>query len=391
MLTAESEALHQRVRRFARSALQGTPPPEAFDELALAIARHQLAHSPVAAALARYQRSREGTLGALLAVPADAFRRGRVAAHPAAEDVAYFQTSGTTGGAGAHAFRTLETYRELSVAWGRRALLPRLPAGARVTVLALAPPFRPARRSSLGFMLEEFMRCFDGRPLDHAAELAEPTDFDPLDPGRWLLASGAVDVAGLQRGVELAERRGEPVLLLATSFALAWLLEALGGERLALPTGSVVMHTGGFKGHAQTLEPAELAERVISTLALSPRSFIGEYGMTELSSQLYDGGFSPQTAVPGVFIPPPWLRVTPVDPIRFEPVAKGAVGLARFTDLANVDSALCVLTQDQVREVSAGVALLGRRPGARLRGCSLAVEELAKERWRGAPPQAGPA
>ena len=41
------------------------------------------------------------------AVPADAFRRGRVAAHPPEQDVARFQTSGTTGAAGVHAFRTL--------------------------------------------------------------------------------------------------------------------------------------------------------------------------------------------------------------------------------------------------------------------------------------------
>jgi hypothetical protein len=45
-------------------------------------------------------------------------------------------------------------------------------------------------------------------------------------------------------------------------------------------------------------------------------------------------------------------------------------------DLANVDSALAVLTQDRVRRVQGGIVLCGRQPGARLRGCSLAVEAL---------------
>jgi hypothetical protein len=41
-----------------------------------------------------------------------------------------------------------------------------------------------------------------------------------------------------------------------------------------------------------------------------------------------------------------------------------------------VDSSLLILTQDQVRRVPGGVVLLGRRRGASLRGCSLAVEAL---------------
>jgi hypothetical protein len=54
----------------------------------------------------------------------------------------------------------------------------------------------------------------------------------------------------------------------------------------------------------------------------------------------------------------------------------GEIGLARFTDLGNVDSAVCVVTQDLVRRVDGGVELLGRQPGATPRGCSLAIEAL---------------
>lgn len=384
---ALSDELHERVRRFAKGAVCGRP-PESFEELAVAIARYQLAHNPAVASLARHHG--ESVAFAAVAVPADAFRRGRIAAHPESADAARFHTSGTTGGSGVHAFRTLETYRSLALLWGRRALLSHLPPNTRVTVLALAPPFEPARRSSLGFMMQEFMRDFDGRRLAVAARANAPADtaapaFDALEPGRWLLHGGRIDVGALRGAVSLAERRAEPVLLLATSFALVWLLEELAGARVPLSPGSVVMQTGGFKTHARTLDEAELAARVIETFQIEPQRLIGEYGMTELSSQLYATGRRSCSAAAGVFAAPPWLRVTPVSPIDLSPVPSGEIGIARFTDLGNVDSALCVLTQDRVRAVAGGIELLGRRPGARLRGCSLAIDELRSVAPRAEP------
>jgi hypothetical protein len=238
-------------------------------------------------------------------------------------------------------------------------------------VLALAPRFEPERRSSLGYMMQEFMRAFDGRALSGESR------FSPDEAGRWLLAEGRVDVAGLRAGVEIAARRGEPLLLLATSFALVWLLDTLGGERLPLPPGSVVMLTGGFKGRARSLDATELGAALCRTFESEPSRLIGEYGMTELSSQLYDAGLIAGGEAQSVFVEPPWLRVTPVDPVSLEPVREGEIGLACFTDLGNVDSALRVLTQDRVRRVAGGIELYGRQPGARLRGCSLAVELLA--------------
>lgn len=386
-----SEALHERVRRFAwralgaESARAGAPAastagqaePETFEALALDIARFQARHGAASARLCRHHGAAFESLASVPAVPADAFRLGRIAAHSEAEDVARFYTSGTTGGAGCHPFRTLATYRELCVAWGRRALLG---DRARCTVIALAPPFEPERRSSLGFMMHEFMRELDGRGLDGA-------DLDAGAPERWLLASGRVDVDGLRRGARTAAERGEPLLLLATSFALVWLLDELAGAPLILPAGSRVMLTGGFKGRARSVNERDLAAALCETFGFGPERLIGEYGMTELSSQLYDAGRHGAHG-PSVFAEPPWLRVTPVNPISLAPVADGEEGLARFTDLANVDSALNVLTLDRVRRVDGGIVLCGRQPGARLRGCSLAVEALAG--WPGSAREAAP-
>jgi hypothetical protein len=384
--TRASEALHARVREFARTTLPLAPigPPSAstgmldasldvsgdearFEALALDIARFQAEHNPAFARLCRHRAAQLSSLAGVPAVPADAFRLGRVAAHPESRDVARFLTSGTTGGSGRHVFRTLETYAALSVAWGRHALLG--DGRHRVTVLALAQPFEPERRSSLGYMVQRFMQELDGRSL-------KGQGFEPLEPGRWLLGESSVDLAGLRRGAELAARRGEGVLLLATSFALVWMLDELAGASLPLPRGSVVMWTGGFKGRSRRVDAAELGGALCRTLSLEPQQLIGEYGMTELSSQLYDRGFLPESEQPSVFVAPPWLRVTPVDPLSLEPVRSGEMGLARFTDLANVDSALNVLTQDLVRRVPGGLVLCGRQAGARLRGCSLAIEVL---------------
>jgi hypothetical protein len=370
---ARSEMLHARVRRFGLDRLRHGTASDSFEQLALEIADYQRSHNPVLARLAAAVGAQPSAprLGPFPIVPADAFRLGRVAVFDASADVVRFQTSGTTGRSGMHAFRTLDTYRELSLAWGRERLLARAAPAGRVTVLALAAPFEPERRSSLGYMMQEFMQQFDARALGSGAA------FDPLEPGRWLLAPGALDLAALERGAQLAWRRAEPLLLLSTSFALGWLIDALQGACLPLPPGSVVMHTGGFKGHAQQRNAAELGAAVSRALAVPSERLLGEYGMTELSSQLYDGGFTQGPDGQSVFVEPPWLRVTAVDPTSLAPVPVGEVGLACFTDLANIDSALVVLTQDEVRRVPGGLVLLGRRPGARVRGCSLAAEALA--------------
>jgi hypothetical protein len=362
----ESDALHARVRRFGLASLErageAREPRDSFASLAFDIAAYQGRHNPVLARLTANAPVTSSLL-ALPAVASDVFRLTRVAAHSEAEDVVRFQTSGTTGGAGVHPFRRLDTYRELSVAWGRRALLG---TRAEVTVLALQTPFEPARRSSLGFMMQAFIERFDRHAHDGAS--------------RWLLSDAGLDLAALERGVAAARDRREPVLLLATSFALVWLLEALRERRLPLPPGSIVMHTGGFKGKSREVPAPELVRDVCRALALEPRQLIGEYGMTELSSQLYDRGFSLAADGPGsVFVTPPWLEVLVVDPLTFAAVPDGEIGLARFVDLCNIDSALVIQTQDRVRRVPGGIELHGRLPGAVLRGCSLATEELAEQ------------
>lgn len=360
-LLEESDLLHAHVRALARG-----DGDESFDTLALDIARFQARWS---AGYRRLLDARGGALDsvdAIVAVPTDAFRLTRVAVHPAELDVVRFATSGTTGSArGVHAMRTTETYRELSVRFGRQSLTADWTGRGVVVALAAAPGASP--ESSLGFMMRAFMEELDGRALS-----VDPSGaaFDADSSARWLASPSGIDVAGLRRAALVASERQEPLLVLATSFALVILLDTLAGKRIPAPKRTVVMQTGGFKGKTREVAPEKLRARVARAFRIAPERVISEYGMTELTSQLYEG---PE---PGVYREPPWLRTVPVDPASLRPVPEGEVGIARFVDLGNVDSAVAIVTQDLVRRRAGGVELVGRRRGAPLRGCSLAMEAL---------------
>lgn len=370
-LIETSDRLHARVQRFAAGDTQ-----DSFVGLALDIARFQAQASE---GFRRLVTARGGSLDALddiPPVPSEAFRLARVATFPEGHERACFYTSGTTGDArGAHVFRRTDTYEQLSIAYGRQALVS--PHRSAI-VLALAPRLDEPPSSSLGYMMARFMEALDGEPL---GELE--TRCDSRSPARWLLHEGGVNLAGLDQAVRIAARSHRPILLLATAFALVRLLDDLGDARLPLPPGSCVMQTGGFKGRTREVPMEELRAGVTRAFQLGERRVIGEYGMTELTSQLYEGTLREGAlfarhpdAEPGIYFEPPWLRVTPVDPVSLQPVADGEVGLARFVDLGNVDSAISVVTQDLVRRELGGVRLLGRQPGAPPRGCSLAIEAL---------------
>jgi len=354
---AESTRLHQAVLEASRrGAIDGAT----FERLALDVARFQRDFCPgYARALDAWSRGSLETLADVAPVTTDTFRVARVAVHPRELDERRFHTSGTTRTTpGEHCFRITSTMEELSVRLGRERLFV---GQEPLTVLGLALPPGSQPESSLGFMMEAFARHFDGRAL-HGVE---------LDEGRWLADEARIDVAGLRSGIAIAEARGERVLLLGTSFAFVHLLDALDGARVVLPPHSVVMTTGGNKGRTRHVETPVLRAQLREALGVEDAQIVAEYGMTELSSQLYAVGDGNGD---GVFEPPPWLRVDALDVATLRPVPEGEPGLACFTDLANVDTALRVLTQDVVIRRGTGVTLLGRQPGSIPRGCSLVFD-----------------
>jgi hypothetical protein len=97
--------------------------------------------------------------------------------------------------------------------------------------------------------------------------------------------------------------------------------------------------------------------------------------MTELTSQFYSRALS--GGDPERFVPPAWTRVRILEPATLAEAPAGAPGLLTVFDLANLGSAAHLLTEDLGVAGGEGFRLLGRAPGAELRGCSLTVEEMA--------------
>jgi hypothetical protein len=356
---ARSDALHERARAAARAFERGVAPPESFDSLASDLARFQAERVPGYARLcaargvepSSIQRAAEAP-----AVPTDAFRIARVFAFDERSARVTFRTSGTTLGArGAHSMRDTRTYDTVALAFARSML----GLGSRAPVIVLGPPEDEAPDSSLAHMCAL---------LSRELGTAETRD-------AYFVRGGALRAASLRDCIR-ALRPEAPALVLATSFALVHLLDEIGGEKLALPTGSRLMQTGGFKGRSREVSALELRRLLSLTFSLPERAIVSEYGMTELSSQFWEATAVHENASPGVYAEPPWARVVPVDPETLCAVPFGAVGIARIEDLANVDSAFAIVTQDRVRRVAGGFELLGRTLGAPPRGCSIALDEI---------------
>jgi hypothetical protein len=352
---AESDALHARALAFVHAFERGEAAPEPFDALAVDIARGQARHVAGYARLCAArgvdpQRIRSAAEAP--AVPTDAFKVATVFAFPSDEARVTFRTSGTTIGArGAHPMRITSTYDAAALAFGRVMLAPDLEPPMPVLVVGPSPEHAPD--SSLAHMCATFAKAWGG--------------------GAWFLRDGELDVEGFHRRIAGLDA-GRPAVVLATSLALAHLIDA--AATLPLPAGSRVMQTGGFKGRAREVDAAELRRSVARLFAVDERHVVSEYGMTELSSQFWEGTLARAATPPGVYLEPPWARVVPVHPETLAPVPDGEVGIARIEDLANVDSAFAVLAADRVRRVNGGFELLGRAPGAAPRGCSIAVDEM---------------
>lgn len=362
---SRSSTLHQRARALVSAFERGEDASADFDSLAIDLARYQAEHAP---GFARLCSARGVDLQSLTraesipAVPTDAFKLTRVATFDPSETRATFRTSGTTVGArGSHEMRDASTYEAAALAFGRRWLVRDLDQPLPVVVLAPRPEAAPD--SSLGHMCASFVRVFG----------------EPASPEQtWFVDGEVIDIGAFDERVAVALAKEQPMLVLATSFALVHFLDALGDATFALPAGSRVMQTGGFKGRSREVSAETLRAELAHAFGVDERAIVCEYGMTELSSQFYERTLFDSTATHGLYAEPPWARVVPVDPESLEPVPDGEVGIAKIIDLMNVDSAVAVLTQDRVRRPrgTSGFELLGRAPGAPSRGCSIAIDEL---------------
>lgn len=360
-------------------------PDDAFGRLARAVFAHQFACNRPYRLFCERRGASPETIAHwtdIPAVPTDAFKAAALVCGDPAEiesattraadgdrSAAIFRTSGTTLGAGqrgTHYVPDLALY-DAALRAGFRAHL--LPDGAPMRMISLVPPPSAVPDSSLSHMAGAVM-----------------ADLGTAESGWYVSPDGGIDHARLADALRAAESADQPVCILGTAFALVHWLDALADAdaRFRLPRGSRLMDTGGFKGRSREVTREELYGAVEDQLGIAPAWCVNEYGMTEMSSQFYDGVAGDASAPAArLHAGPAWVRTQATDPETLRPLPHGEVGVLRHFDLANLDSVMAIQTADLSVTSPEGFRVLGRARGAEARGCSLAMDDLLTALSRG--------
>ena len=298
------------------------------------------------------------------AAPTAAFKEFELTSLTPADRTAVFHSSGTTEQKPSRHFHNAEslaTYEASLWQWFASNVLPNFKSQISNLKLAiLTPPPAQAPHSSLVHMFEAVR--------SRACENADNVFLGRVAAdGAWTLDFTAA-LAALAPNSQLPT---PSFLLLGTAFSFVHLLDFLAEKnlRLALPPGSIVMETGGYKNRSRALPKAELHALITERLGVPVDNFLCEYGMSELSSQAYEI----RNSEFGIrnFHFPPWCRPQIISPETGREVAEGETGLIRVFDLANVFSVMAIQTEDLGVRRGDGFELLGRAALAEPRGCSL--------------------
>ncbi|MEP9379283.1 hypothetical protein ABLE91_21395 [Aquabacter sp. CN5-332] len=288
-------------------------------------------------------------------VPITAFKDLTLSCTPPEAAERVFMTSGTTQGVRGRSYHpTLAVYdRSMLVNFRRRFMggRERMPMGI------LFPDETALPNSSLAHYLALARReC--GTPESAVFIGADGLDLDRLLPA-----------------LAHAEASGEPYALLGASYSFVPLMDALAarGLRFALPAGSLILDTGGFKGQSRELAPDEFYDGLSAAFGVPRSACINMYGMTELSTQFYDDG---NATVPPVKSGPHWIRSRVVDPLTGTDLPGGERGVLVHHDLAHFNCVSAILTEDAGEIVPGGFRLFGRVDGEASKGCSVAVAEF---------------
>lgn len=344
-----------------------------FERLALEIFRWQYERNGLYCALCEARGRSPGQVDSVTAIPAvptSAFKGRSLFSFSPDAAAGWFATSGTTVGiAGRRYYRDLDLYAASWPGPFQRALVTE---DRQLPIASLIPRWSDAPHSSLAYMVEGALDRWGA--IDSASFCGSAFD--------WTGLFSRLDAVSGESSV--------PVLLLGTAFGWVYFLDEVERRGLSgwrLPSGSRLMETGGYKGRTRQVPREELRAGLRRVLGLGVEGVVGEYGMTELSSQFYERfgeGMGSGDGV-GVFGSNPWALVTVTDPWTGEVIPPWAVpagaggrrGLLRVYDLCNLDSVMAIQTEDMAElHADGGFRLLGRASGAELRGCSLGTEFL---------------
>lgn len=390
---SESDALDARILQIidAWHRTGEALSEDSFEHLALDLLAYQLRYNEP---YARYCAAFGVTAQALPtswrnipAVPTAAYKEAALATFAPEHAALTFETSGTTVGVGGrHAMERAELYDAALLAGFDRFMLP---DGARLRYFNLVPNPADRPQSSLGYMMARVAAL---RGDGHTG---------------WYARGDELFYDAFARDLDAAIANGVAVCIAGTAFAFVNLGDELRarGKRFALPNGSRIMETGGFKGRSRVVDRGELYDEIADDFGIARDRIVAEYGMTELTSQWYDvvlrlraarsaqddkaigcgdaialslraeGGVADRNLSLRCKQGPPWLRARLVDAAG-RGVPDGVVGALVHVDLANRSSCIAIQTEDLGAMTADGLVLIGRERGAALRGCSLDAEAL---------------
>jgi hypothetical protein len=364
--------LEEEILAVLARGVDAALPEVELNDLALRVFEYQFSWNPPYAAFCRARRRSPETVShwrEIPAIPTDAFKYADLTTVSPDDVRVVYLTSGTTRTEtrrGKHLLPSTRLY-DTSLLPNFKAHL--LPDVDRIRMLVLGPTAPHFPHSSLGHMhtrvMEAFGRAGDGKGADGIFWTEEGPRFEEL--------AAALDAADT------------PVCMLGTAFGFVRFLDWLSehSRRFTLPAGSRIMDTGGYKGRSREVPKPELYRLYTELLGIAADHIVNEYGMTELSSQYYDGclreaasGREGNGAPTRWKEPPPWTRVEVVHGDTLQPLPDGEVGLLRHLDLANLYTVAAVQTDDLGIASGGRFEVLGRAAGAELRGCSLTAEDL---------------
>lgn len=359
------ETIKREVLDFIAQYGCGKAPDEAFDTLAKHIFAFQFKHNLPYRAYCMSKRVTPQMLANWMQIPpmpVDGFKMLTLTSVPEQDCEAVFTTSGTThpGQRGRNFHPDLQVWDESMIVPFRHFIMP---DRERIRIAVLSPAWDMNEHSSLS------------RYLTRAVEQcgAEGSGFFFHEDG--------LDFTGVERFLDEAAADGEPVMLMGASSAYLYLLDYLDkqGKTYALAADSRVFDTGGFKSTRTDMTVDDLYATFERVFGVKRSHCVNMYGMTELSSQIYDQNIlSYYTDGSSNYLKatPSWVRSVFLDPASLTPVADGEQGVIAHYDLANWNSCLAILTEDLGVRTEHGYVLNGRAKGAEARGCSITVDEV---------------
>ena len=247
-----------------------------------------------------------------------------------------FLSSGTTGEQSKHLVSNIELYKSsyqktFQLFYGDIT---------DYCILALLPSYKEREGSSLIYMVDDLIK-----KSKHPQSNYYLNNYEEL----------ATTLKGL-------ENKKQKTILFGVTYALLDLAEEFP-QKLER---TIIMETGGMKGHRKEL----LKEEIHSILkhSFATENIHSEYGMTELLSQGYSKGNN-------IFKTPPWMKILTRDVNDPLSIISNKTGGINVIDLANIYSCPFIATQDLGRTFDDGsFSVLGRFSNADIRGCNLLVQ-----------------